>query len=629
MKRTEPAKVVPRANGSRYVVASLFGAALVASGMLVAEHLGGLSLPGCGEGGGCAAATRSVWGRVPGVGWPVSHVGAAFFGAMVVAVFRGGLREVRGVARVGAAVSLCYLGVIFAEQLLCFYCIATHIANLLACVIVEWATRRDSSVGRPATALIGACFAIFTGLLAAAEWNAQRVAAARAELELAESTQKLIAAASQPASSATTRNGAATRTTTSAATTMTAPPTPTASRPVFTGRYRLGPERAAIRVVVFSDYQCQACRQIEGELRALQRERGDLSISAKQFPVATGCNPHITRTMHVNACWAARAAEAAGLLRGNDGFWEMHFKLFDRGGSFTQAELRAMVTEMGYDAAQFEATMTGPETLRRVRADCDEAMELGMRQTPMIFINGVEFRGWEAPNALRRAVDALAATNPPSATAAADRPAGAIEKLVEDWRQQPIRTIPQVGRGYGLGPDNAPVQVVIAMDYTVPGVAPLDESVRAAVARRGDVRYTIVHYPANADCNPGIPATIRNEKACWAARAVEAAGRAGGEEAFWRVHAWLLANQGCFTDAELLSAAPELGVDAALLREALGDASLGSVVRADAMSLRTLNIGAIPTLYINGRVATSWDHRGRLIVEELLDAAAKGAGERP
>jgi uncharacterized membrane protein len=87
------------------------GFSALMSVLLVLEHLGGLSLPGCGEGGPCEQATESVWGklRLGGIEWPVAYLGLAYFLA-VLAVWmqtRGGLtRLLRYLVRLGALVSL-------------------------------------------------------------------------------------------------------------------------------------------------------------------------------------------------------------------------------------------------------------------------------------------------------------------------------------------------------------------------------------------------------------------------------------------------------------------------------------------------------------------------------------------
>src|SRR5690606_27324872 len=103
----------------------------------------------------------------------------------------------------------------------------------------------------------------------------------------------------------------------------------------FEGRYRHGPEVVPVRIVVFTDYQCPDCDQLDQTLEGLIQGRPDVAVSVKHFPFSKACNPNVPREMHPNACWAARAAEAAGVLRGRDGFWAMHRWLFSRRGSFT------------------------------------------------------------------------------------------------------------------------------------------------------------------------------------------------------------------------------------------------------------------------------------------------------
>src|SRR6185295_4441596 len=93
------------------------------------------------------------------------------------------------------------------------------------------------------------------------------------------------------------------------------PPAPAAAPPItiptlFTGRYRMGPEVAPIRVVMFTGYQCPDCRKMEPQVEELLKTRKDVSISIKHFPFCPDCNRH-TPMMQPNGCWAARAAEAA------------------------------------------------------------------------------------------------------------------------------------------------------------------------------------------------------------------------------------------------------------------------------------------------------------------------------
>ena len=49
----------------------------------------------------------------------------------------------------------------------------------------------------------------------------------------------------------------------------------------------------------------------------------DASLAIRHFPMCKACNPHAL-DLHPNACWAARAAEAASIVGGDAAFWRMH-----------------------------------------------------------------------------------------------------------------------------------------------------------------------------------------------------------------------------------------------------------------------------------------------------------------
>ena len=234
--------------------------------------------------------------------------------------------------------------------------------------------------------------------------------------------------------------------------------------------------------MIISDYQCPDCKRVEGEVRSMLEMRDDVSFSAKHFPMCTQCNRFCEArnfNPHPNACWAARAAEAAGLLQGADGFFRMHHWLFDRQGSFTSAELNAALPELGFDAQEFVQTMTGVLTEQYVKEDIEEGIQLGLHFTPMVFINGVEVKGWTRPGAVREAIEAVAASAPPPGSATDDVPATAAEKYVNDWRDERVRVLPSRDADWARTPaprgNRMPVEVVIFGDYVESGTKTLDK----------------------------------------------------------------------------------------------------------------------------------------------------------
>ncbi|MBX3383234.1 MAG: thioredoxin domain-containing protein [Phycisphaeraceae bacterium] len=619
----------------RFVAGALAaGLGLIAGGLLMLDHLGAATLPGCGVGSGCAAAAKSPWARVLGV--PVAALGTAYFLSVLVAwcVERGriGLMGV-WMVRAGAASSLVYVGISLGANIICAYCMTMHGANLLLLIAAEAAWRRGARPeGKQPIILIAAGLASLS-LLGALDLRVRHIARDREEAQLAESLGEMMEA---------TRAGSATSSTTPA--TPTPPTTPSANTPATTtpaggegraatraapralkGRYTSGPERAPVRIVMFTDYQCPDCARIEKELQEIMRTTAGVSVGIKYFPLSSRCNPHMSGTdLHPNACWAARAAETAGMLRGVEGFWQMHTWLFERGGSFTDAELAAGLAGMGYDRRQFESVMQSAETLRRVTDDVAEGYSLGLFFTPMIFINGVELKGWNAPQALTRAVQAVASLSLPAEDASEDVPPDGRSRIIADWREQPVIAVPERLMQRTLGPSDAEVTVVVFGDYQEKNTGEADGFLRVFTSGpRPNVRYSFAHYPVNRECNPSAQRDM-HPQACLAARAAVAAEAMGGPEAFWKMHDWLMANQGGVSRDTLPLGAHAAGVDAAMLLEALDEPFVSQAIAEDGRAATALGIRSLPMVIVNGKVVPRWRYDNENLLAAIIMEAAAG-----
>src|SRR5512140_3168493 len=68
--------------GAHWSIGVLLGTAVVLSAFLISKHFGG-GLPGCGPASGCEALEKTPWGMVPGIRWPVSFLGFAWFFALL------------------------------------------------------------------------------------------------------------------------------------------------------------------------------------------------------------------------------------------------------------------------------------------------------------------------------------------------------------------------------------------------------------------------------------------------------------------------------------------------------------------------------------------------------------------
>lgn len=580
--------------------------ALIAAAMLVLEHIGGLSLPGCGAESACHEVTSGKWGTVPVVQWPVAFLGGAYFGAIFIAWLasrRGISWALKWIIRFCALLSLAFVMIMLVERQICHYCLVTHLGNFAFWIVLERARRIASRSWRPFSLYLG-IFVVISVLLGIVKGREAKVVAERMEDDRRASTEEIIAASQNSQSG-----------------------NPDAESPWeggFTGWFLLGPERARVRIVMITDYQCPDCRRIESEAMDLVARHPDVSLSIKHFPMCPACNDHFSKNLHPNACWAARAAQAAGILRGEEGFYAMHRWLFDRGGGFTDAELHKGLSELGFDVPAFIRTMTSEQTLTNVKSDIEEAIWLGLHYTPMIFVNGVELKGIFTPRALTRTVTEVLARNPAPQTALVDQPPPALQKYVDDWAAQPLRRNPADRVAHRLGAPQAAVEIIVWGDYQEPNTAKLDSLLRRHVIERQDLSYAFRHFPVNQDCNPEAPDS-RHPHACLASRAAEAAGQLGGEEAYWKMHAWLFANRESFSRELLFAAAADQGLAPDAFRAALENPEAMEAIREDCAAAKRMGLRALPFLRINDRSVPRWQLDGGDPVGHIIAAAAQEA----
>jgi protein-disulfide isomerase len=632
-------------------VAALLGAAIVLSAFLISKHFGG-GLPGCGPTSGCEALEKTAWGMVPGIRWPVSFLGFAYFFALLAAWMVTD-RELPAVARwllrTGGAASLLFIGVMVFYRKVCPYCVGVHAVNLGVLLLIERETRRTARLSRTggesmtwvvmrkiAGTALGA-FLVVSLVLGVANARLQEKGRVNAEADRQASTEKILA----QAQSQTESQAQALAQATSGQTPGSGASGDAWGKNGFTGRYRLGPEASPIRIVMLTDYQCVDCQRVEGEIEEILASRNDISLSIKHYPfcaeAAPGvpCNKYVKQTLHANACWAARAAEAAGILKGDKGFFEMHRWLFGRKGTFTDADLQAGLVQMGYEPGSFLAVMKGDETLRRVQSDCEEGGTLGLYFTPMVFVNGVEFKGWQVPGALRRTIEEVAAKNPPPLTSSADRPALASLKDVQDWRDQPVRAIPADTRSWSTGAANAGavpagskfVDVIMFGDYQEPYTAAMDIAIRDLMKTRPNVRYTFRHFPIDPKVNPTLPPNVRPEAvhplAGRAAQAAEAAGNLGGAKAYWKMHDWLMRNVKSFSDESLRAAASKMGLDPAALFAEMSKPAVNAPIVEDSRAAQQLGLNAVPMVFVNGKWVLRTLREQENVVLRVIDAAGR------
>src|SRR5438128_6619490 len=141
-----------------------------------------------------------------------------------------------------------------------------------------------------------------------------------------------------------------------------------------------GRAEALVTLVEFGDFQCPPCANLSDPINQLERDyRSRLRVVFRHFPLAN----------HKHAREAALASEAAS-LQGR--FWEMHDLLYREQSAWSKApDVRVLFSAyagmLGLNIDRFKKDMESEQAKARVKSDEQQALALGLANTPTIFIN--------------------------------------------------------------------------------------------------------------------------------------------------------------------------------------------------------------------------------------------------
>lgn len=158
-----------------------------------------------------------------------------------------------------------------------------------------------------------------------------------------------------------------------------------------------GPSRgnatAPVTIIEFSDFECQFCGRAVETLKKIEDNYGDkVRIVFRDFPLA------FHRT-------AKRAAEAGHCANEYGKFWEMHDKLFSKGGPVSDGEINRFAVQIGLDQQRFQECMSSGRFKEAWKPALEEAQRLGVQSTPTFFINGRLIVGAASYEAFSRIID--------------------------------------------------------------------------------------------------------------------------------------------------------------------------------------------------------------------------------
>jgi len=138
-----------------------------------------------------------------------------------------------------------------------------------------------------------------------------------------------------------------------------------------------------VTIVEWSDFQCPFCSRAQPTLAQIMKEyAGKVRLVWKNQPLS----------FHPNAMPAAEAAMAA-YEQGNDKFWAMHDKLFEKAERALPAYYERVAGEIGLDVSKWKAAVESRRSQAEIQADIVAGNAVGANGTPTFFINGRKIVG--------------------------------------------------------------------------------------------------------------------------------------------------------------------------------------------------------------------------------------------
>jgi formate-nitrite transporter family protein len=168
----------------------------------------------------------------------------------------------------------------------------------------------------------------------------------------------------------------------------------------------LGPADAAVTLEEFGDFQCPPCGKLSEPINQLQKQY-NLRVIYREFPLP----------IHAHAKEAAYAAEAAA-RQGR--FWQMHDLLYREQAvwsksSDARALFNAYAGMLQLDLDRFKKDMDSTEVQHKVEVDQRRGADIGVKNTPTIFINNEAVPGPQSnPDELPALVEAALKKAKPS-----------------------------------------------------------------------------------------------------------------------------------------------------------------------------------------------------------------------
>ncbi|HUC82848.1 MAG TPA: thioredoxin domain-containing protein [Flavisolibacter sp.] len=169
----------------------------------------------------------------------------------------------------------------------------------------------------------------------------------------------------------------------------------------------VGSKDATVQLVMFGDYESLETREANEVMKKLlENYKGQVNFTFRHFPLTQ---------IHQKAHKAAEAAIAAG----QEGkFWEMHQRLMEHPMQLGVISLKGHAREVGVKDKRLLEKLMNSDYGWFVQDDLQEGLKRGVRDIPVLFVNGKEVEKPMTINRVGKAIREALATGKISRRAA-------------------------------------------------------------------------------------------------------------------------------------------------------------------------------------------------------------------
>ena len=157
-------------------------------------------------------------------------------------------------------------------------------------------------------------------------------------------------------------------------------PQPRSQVPIPADARALGPDKAPVTIVEFSDYLCPYCQKAQSVVdEVLAKNQGKVRFIHRDFLLGR------PRSMAV-----ARAAQCAA---DQGKFWDYRRNLLEAPGDWSDEDLLRRTASLGLDRTTLQTCLTSERHDKAILESSQDGNKLGVQSTPTFFINGRRMRG--------------------------------------------------------------------------------------------------------------------------------------------------------------------------------------------------------------------------------------------